>query len=288
LRIHSGKKPFDCPWDGCGYACATSGRLRAHLRVHSGKRPFDCPREGCGYASATSGNLRVHLRVHSGEKPFLCFHEGCGYSFAQSGSLARHVRRCATAGSVVRLRKDCTSSGASSGRARTRANSPSCFRNREAGKPLPVTTQPPPLTVSTTAAARLSSEADLNLAPDWQRQSTGVSSDSPRSGATVFSGVCERFDREQVPSDRQEPGSPGLNLSPAPTPAVAQLEWEQWSSATGGMSDWIPWSTDHNLFEGWPPLCSSSVSDLEAPSSLLADDDKAFWQALISPAHGEQ
>jgi len=287
-RIHSGEKPFVCPWENCRYAFKQSNDLTRHLRVHSGEKCFVCPRGNCGYTSGRSGTLKRHLRVHAREKPFGCSHAGGGRASGGSGSRSRHVRSGANAGSLVRLGRGSTSTGARSGHSRTRANSASCFQNLEAGKPLPVTMQHPPSTVSTTAAARLNAGTDLHLAPGQQRQSTAVCSDSPRSRATVSSGACERFDQEPVPSDRHKLRSPGLNLSSAASPPAAQFEWVLSSAATGGMSDWLPWDTDHNLFEDWPALCSRSVSELELGSSGLTDDDKAFWRALLSPAHGAQ
>ena len=292
LRIHAGKKPFGCFYEGCKHAFVRSSTLRRHLRVHSNEKPFECPWQGCGHASARAANLRLHLRVHSGERHFVGSHAGGGYACGRSGSLARFLHRSAKGAGVVRVRKDSTrgyrSSGARSGHTRTRAKSASCSQNLEAGQQLPVTTPYPPSTFSTTAAARLNVGADLNLATVRQRQSTAVFSDSPGAIATVSSGICEDFDRGLAPSDGHELRSPGLNLSPAPSPPAAQFEWEQSLSATGGMSDWVPWSTDHNLFEDWAALCSSSVSGLELGSSALTDDDKAFWRALLSPAHGAQ
>ncbi|MCY4471998.1 MAG: hypothetical protein OXC07_04155, partial [Kistimonas sp.] len=83
---------------------------------------------------------------------------------------------------------------------------------------------------------------------------------------------------------------PGLNLlCPSPPSPIAQLGWEQSPSATEGMvPDWSPWLAQEYPGEDWLPLFSTSASDLEVPPLLLTDDDKAFWQALVSPAHGEQ
>ncbi len=292
VRRHSGEKTFVCPWEGCGGSFAHSDNLKKHWRIHSGEKPFDCPWEGCGYASATSGNLKAHQRCHSGKKTFVYSHAGGGPAVGGPGSRVRHLRRCATAGSWVRLRKDstsdCRSSGASSGHFLARAKSPSCFQNPEAGQPLPVTTQYPPSTGSTTEVSRLDAGVGLNLDSGRQRQRTGVCSDSPHAMATASSGVCAFFDRSLDPSDRHQLQSPGLNLSPASPPSTAQFDWEQSPSATGGMSDWLTGSTDHTLFDDWLPSISTHASDKDVPAFLLTDDDKAFWQALISPAHGEQ
>ncbi len=320
-RHHSGEKPFVCPWENCRYASGRSGNLKVHLRRHSGKRPWVCSWEGCGRAFVQSNHLQKHWHIHTGEKPFVCSREGCGRLFRQasnlrvhlrahsetnpllcsyagggaasgrSGSLARQLGRCANAGSFVRLRKDSArryrSSGARSGQSRTRAKSLSCFQNLEAGPRLPVKTQSPPSTVSTTAAARPGAQANLCPEVGRQRQRTGVSSDSPCAMVTASSGVHALFDQGQVFSDREERRSPGLSLSPALLSPAAPFEWVQSPSATGGMSDWLTWRTDHDLFEDWLPL-TGAASDLEVGSSFPMDADKAFWQTLISAAYGEQ
>ncbi len=287
-RRHSGEKPFVCPWEDCGSAFGRSGDLKQHLRCHTGEKPFVCPWEGCGYASGRSGNVNMHLRRHSGKQPFGCPWEGCGRVFGQSGSLARHLRRCTQAGSFARLRKDSMSSGASCGHSLAGARSPSCCQTLEAGQRLPVTTQHAASPVCATVAARLDAQAGLYPEVGVERQSTGVSSDSPRSGATESSGVCAFFDRDQVSSDREELRSPGLNLSPASPSPAAQLEWEQSPPAMGAIPDWLTWSTDHKLLDDWLSSISTNAFDKDVPALPLTDDDKAFWQALISPAHGEQ
>lgn len=115
-RIHTGEKPFACPFPGCGksfsvkcnltvherlhsderpFACDVCDKtfklkhhLTKHKRSHTGERPFKC--DQCEFATFTSGDLKVHLRKHSDEKPFAC--DQCDYRCKHKSSLTTHLR----------------------------------------------------------------------------------------------------------------------------------------------------------------------------------------------------
>lgn len=58
-----------CYWDKCireGKPFKAKYKLVNHIRVHTGEKPFACPYPACGKVFARSENLKIHKRTHTG------------------------------------------------------------------------------------------------------------------------------------------------------------------------------------------------------------------------------
>merc|ERR1711936_295459 len=92
LRVHTGEKPFPCPFPGCGKIFARSENLKIHKRIHTGEKPFECEIPGCDRRFANSSDRKRHMHVHTTDKPYLCGVRGCDKTYTHPSSLRKHLK----------------------------------------------------------------------------------------------------------------------------------------------------------------------------------------------------
>eukprot|EP00795_Rhopilema_esculentum_P011385 gene11385-21583_t len=92
LRVHTGEKPFPCPFPGCGKLFARSENLKIHKRTHTGEKPFVCEFHGCGRRFANSSDRKKHSHVHTSDKPYTCTIGDCSKSYTHPSSLRKHMK----------------------------------------------------------------------------------------------------------------------------------------------------------------------------------------------------
>ncbi|XP_060925552.1 zinc finger protein ZXDC [Limanda limanda] len=95
LKVHllnhaEDPRPHQCLVEGCGWAFATSYKLKRHHQSHDKQRPHTCQFEGCGRRFTTVYNLKAHVKVHEHDNSFIC--EICSERFRSAARLTNHQR----------------------------------------------------------------------------------------------------------------------------------------------------------------------------------------------------
>ncbi|KAK2955915.1 hypothetical protein BLNAU_9075 [Blattamonas nauphoetae] len=93
-KLHTGEKPYQCSFLGCGQAFTTSSYLSRHERLHTEQQQFHCTFPDFGMTSADESALRPHERLRTEEKQFTCTYPGCGRAFTQQYAVRMHEFNC--------------------------------------------------------------------------------------------------------------------------------------------------------------------------------------------------
>jgi hypothetical protein len=94
---------FQCSFPDCGKRFARKDQLDGHERVHSGARPIECRFAGCGRRFRDfPTRLKHERRAHTGERPYACPYPNCGAAFVTSDEMKDHFDRTHSKGATKR------------------------------------------------------------------------------------------------------------------------------------------------------------------------------------------
>jgi uncharacterized Zn-finger protein len=92
LHVHSNQK-FKCEWNGCEVEVKSKKSLKVHMRRHTGEKTFDCDFPGCSFRGTNIFSINDHKNKHTGEKPYKCKYESCDATFSYRSTRFTHYVR---------------------------------------------------------------------------------------------------------------------------------------------------------------------------------------------------
>ncbi|KAG7279122.1 hypothetical protein CRUP_004065 [Coryphaenoides rupestris] len=115
-RPTAGRRPVQCPHDGCGRSFSRKSHLRRHSLQHTGTKKFKCTFVSCKETFFDADKLKKHtLFSHGDKKHFKCTQPNCTAVFKKRRAYKLHLAEHGVP-SVFKCSKDgCSSSFSSPG-----------------------------------------------------------------------------------------------------------------------------------------------------------------------------
>ena len=74
----------------CAKAFHSTIDLKRHKMVHTGEKPFQCPYKKCGQRFSQATTLNRHIIFQKKEKSYVCSYTGCKKQFLDSFTMRSH------------------------------------------------------------------------------------------------------------------------------------------------------------------------------------------------------
>jgi len=298
-RLHTKKAPFVCCHEGCGRSFIQSGGLKSHWRTaHAKEKPFACSYEGCGKRFGQSGHRQEHLFTHQGTKRFACLQEGCNKDFSRRRDVRRHLLTHTRENPFV-VRRD-ANTGLS-----VPSSIPGCQRLVRGEGQGGVPADGAEKQQLATPGGQVSFWFPVHTASFWPAVSAVALSPCVRQAAQPAVDRHNRSTRVQQPWLHSDTSLPGVSVARQRAPSLAgrlppaepcvspRLERvsrglvQPTPAGCLAVPDFVTLLTDNWPARSWQPAPCANAPAPDVSSSAIADEDRVFWQALMSAMASE-